>query len=289
MASAASSPLQQLRQRIAGLEGRVLSPEISGALPFQISPLDVMLGGGLALGALHEIAPASPVHYGAAAGFALALASRARTCHGGDVVWVETPFAAAEAGRPYGPGLAAFGLPMERFVLVRAPRPRDILWATEEALACRGTAAVIATLTQDSAVDLTASRRLALAARAHGGLGLLLQPRPAPQPSAAETRWTIAAAASRPDAFGGLGRTAFTLSLVKNRRGPCGRWTIAWDHHERSFFDPALSRAVAAATSDRPDRAQRIASRDGAADRRGAGQIGAAIDGGERRRRAARA
>src|SRR5690348_2820705 len=291
MASAASShaPLQQLRQHVAGLEGRALSPEISGILPFRIGPLDAALRGGLPLGAFHEVAPAGPVHFGAAAGFALALASRAQAGHRGDVVWVETRFAAAEAGRPYGLGLAALGLPMERFVLVRAPRPRDVLWALEEALTCRGTAAVIATLTQDGAADLTATRRLALAARAHGGLGFLLRPRSSQQPSAAETRWMIAAAHSRPDVYGGLGRTAFTISLVKNRHGPVGRWTIAWDHHERSFFDPALSLAVAAATGDRPDRTQRVAVRDGAAGRHGADQIGAAADGGERHGRAARA
>ncbi|HVX92339.1 MAG TPA: hypothetical protein VG985_03860 [Xanthobacteraceae bacterium] len=280
--------MQRLRQQIAGLEGRALPSEISKKISFHIKEIDAVLGGGLALGALHEVAPAGPLHLGAAAGFLLALASRAQAAHRGDVVWIETGFAAAEAGRPYGPGLDAFGLPMARFVFVRVPRPLDVLWAMEEALACRGAAAVIATLAQDGAADLTATRRLALAARAHGGLGLLMRQRPT-QTSAAETRWSVGAAASRPDAFGGLGRTTFALALVKNRHGPLGQWTITWDHHERSFLDPALSLAVAAASSDRPDRAPRVAAGGRAAGRHGAGQIGAAADGGERPRRAARA
>ena len=58
-----------------------------------------------------------------------------------------------------------------------------------------------------------------------------------------------------PDEFGGLGRTAFTLSLTRNRRGPCGTWTLIWDHHEHAFS--ALSVGVDAAASDRPDRETR--------------------------------
>ena len=66
----------------------------------------------------------------------------------------------------------------------------------------------------------------------HRGLGLLLRHRSSSMPSAAMTRWNVAAASGPRDAFGGIGITSFLLSLVKNRRGPCGRWNVAWDHHE---------------------------------------------------------
>ena len=82
--------------------------------------------------------------------------------------------------------------------------------------------------------------------------GLLLCHKPNDAPSAARTRWRIAPAPSVPDEFGGLGRTAFTLSLLRNRRGPCGTWTLTWDHHEHAFA--ALSLGVAEAAFDRPDR-----------------------------------
>ena len=63
---------------------------------------------------------------------------------------------------------------MERLILLRVPRPTDVLWAAEEALKSRGVAIVLAELPEDGAVaDLTATRRLTLAARAGGGLGLL--------------------------------------------------------------------------------------------------------------------
>jgi protein ImuA len=244
-----------LRREIAAIEGARATCEDARALPLDVAGIDAALGGGLALGAIHEIAPASPVHRGAAFGFALALACKARAQpHADAVVWIETPFAAAETGRPYGVGLEGFGLALARMLIVRVPRPIDVLWAMEEALGCRGIAAVIAEVTEE--IALTATRRLSLAVRHGGGLGLFVRHRASPEPSAALTRWQVAAARSQPDAYGGLGASAaFDLTLTKNRHGPCGRWTILWDHHERVFVDPALSVGVAQPAVDRSDRA----------------------------------
>ncbi len=138
------------------------------------------LGGGLACGALHELAPTAPLHLGATSGFALALAARAS----GDrrqVLWVATDYAAGEGGGPYGPGLDLFGLASARLLVLRVPKPVDVLWAMEEALRCRALACVIAELTGEGAsADLTATRRLALAAREgisaqNSGFGLLIR------------------------------------------------------------------------------------------------------------------
>jgi protein ImuA len=162
-----------------------------------------------------------------------------------------------EGGGPYGPGLDRFGLPSARLLVLRVSRDLDALWAMEEALRCRGLSGVIAELADDKPADLTATRRLMLAAREGGCPGFFLRYRMTDAPSAAATRWTIAAAPSRPDVYGGLGRTRFELSLRKNRRGPCGRWFIEWDHHER-IFQPEISVAVAPPAFDRPDRAPAV-------------------------------
>jgi protein ImuA len=251
--------LSALKREIAAIAGRGAGFEDGGqSLPFGIAGIDAALCGGLALGAMHELEPAGPVHRGAAFGFALALAGRALQARQGDeVLWIETAFATAETGRLNGVGLEAFGLAPARVLIVRVKRPLDVLWVMEEALRCRGIAAAVAELTE--AADLTATRRLSLAAREGGGLGLLARHRVWPQASAAMTRWQVAAAPSRPDALGGLGPTAFDLELTKNRHGPCGRWTILWDHHDRAFRNPALSFGVAEQARDRPDRALRRA------------------------------
>jgi protein ImuA len=211
---------------------------------------DALLGGGLARCALHDISPQAPVHFGAACGFALALAALAGKGGARDTLWIQTDMARFESGAPYGIGLDLFGLPSRRLLVLRARRPIDALFAMEEALKCRGIGSVIAELPDDTA-DLTATRRLSLAARTHDGIGLLLRHRSISAPSAAMTRWEVAASSGPRDAFGGIGTTAFLLSLVKNRRGPCGAFRVAWSHDELAFVaaDPV---AVVAPSADRP-------------------------------------
>jgi len=249
MASAASrGPLRHLRQALATLDNdKGFSLAEEELRPLGLPAVDAVLGGGLACAALHELAPAAPAQFGTAAGFALALAAL-HTAGGRSALLIQTDFAALEAGAPYGPGLDCFGLPMERLIVLRVPRPVDALWACEEALKSRGVAVVIAELPEaGEAADFTATRRLTLAARAGGGLGLLLRHRPLPIATAATTRWQVAAAPSAPDRFGGLGLTAFDLSLNRNRRGRCGRFIMCWDHHECLFLPQTLSVGVAAA------------------------------------------
>ena len=112
---------------------------------------------------LRKRAAGKPLHLGAAAGFALALAARAgERKHS---LWIQPDFAGQEAGSFYGPGLTALGLPMERLLLLRVARAVDVLWAMEEALKSGVLATVIAELTDDGpAADLTATRRSRLSA-----------------------------------------------------------------------------------------------------------------------------
>jgi protein ImuA len=236
--------LSRLRRAISAAEN---FSETAPPRALGVAAVDAALGGGLACGTLHELS-ATPLHLGAAAGFALALAALAR--EPGETLWIATDFLGLETGSLYGPGLDQFGLSVERLLIARAARPVDALFAMEEALKCRALATVVAEC--GDVPDLTATRRLTLAARHGGALGLLLRHKESNAPSAAHTRWRIAAAPSRPDEFGGLGPTAFSLSLIRNRRGPCGAWTLAWDHHEHAFS--ALSLGVAEAARDRPDR-----------------------------------
>jgi protein ImuA len=203
---------------------------------------------------LHELAPASELQLGSAFGFGLAIAALA-AAGGRQVLCIATDYAALEAGAPYGLGLDRLGVSMNRLLILRVAHPRDALWAFEEALKCPALAAVLAELPEvGAAADLTATRRLSLAAQAGGGLGLLLRHRPCPLPSAAMTRWQVAAALSTPDRFGGLGGTSFDLSLNRNRRGRCGRWIAGWNHDERTFVPQAPSVGMAETARDRSDR-----------------------------------
>jgi protein ImuA len=238
--------LSRLRRAIARSEAL---PEETRPLSLGVAGIDTVLAGGLSRAALHELS-AAPLHLGAAAGFALILAALAPE-KTKQVLWIATDFGMLETGAFYGPGLDLIGLDTARLLVARVARPIDVLFAMEEALKCRALSTVVAELNGE--VDLTATRRLTLAAREGGALGLLLRHKPSDAPSAAFTRWQVSAAPSVPDEFGGLGPTTFRLSLTRNRRGPCGTWTLSWDHHERVF--KTLPVGVAAASSDRPDRA----------------------------------
>ncbi len=142
--------------------------------------LDRLLGGGLALGTLTEIRGARPGDAAAASGFLLGLASRLAARPGkarAAVLWIVEDFAAREQGALYGAGLAFYGLDPARLILVAARGAQQALWAMEEALKCRGPAVVIGELWSAKPYDLTASRRLLLAAQRQGTPGAALSRR----------------------------------------------------------------------------------------------------------------
>ena len=72
MGTAAPQPiLNRLRQTLAEIDPSN-APRLAGAeqLVGRADPIDRVLGGGLACGALHELAPTAPISLGATNGFA---------------------------------------------------------------------------------------------------------------------------------------------------------------------------------------------------------------------------
>lgn len=245
--------LAALRGRIARLERAGAAAALAqgeAAVPLA-PPIDAALPqGGLARAALHEVLAANA---GAAAGFAALVLARAR----GTVLWI-----AAEPDA-WPPGLMRFGLSPADLVLVQAPRPADGLWAMEEALRCP---AVAGALLLGNGLDLTAARRLQLAAETGGGIGLLLRPDTAePPPSAAVTRWRVGALPGSGSAPHDLGDPRWSLELLRSRGGRPGRWDAVWraaaerlDVHaaERLDVEGAETREQDAAAAPRRRRAR---------------------------------
>jgi hypothetical protein len=123
----------------------------------------------------------------------------------------------------YAPGLAALGLDPARLLVVAARRAEEVLWTMEEALGCRGLGAVVG---EGASPDLTASRRLQLAAEGGGVPALLIAAGGgAPRTSAAVTRWQVDPAPGASDEPG-LGPIRWRLSLVRCRGGRPGEWTV---------------------------------------------------------------
>jgi protein ImuA len=251
-----------LKQAIAAIEAACLGKPRAGArahVDTGVPMIDEALGGGLMRGAIHELLPKSAPDLAAAAGFAFGLAARAET-GGAHTLYIQHDFTSAEFGRPYLPGLKLSGVDTAALIYLHVPRAEDVLWAMGEALKCRGFSAVIAEFPANVRVlDLTMTRRLALAAQEGLGLGLILRHAGAIEPNAATTRWLVAAAPSRPDHFGGIGPPSFLLDLQKNRFGRLAQWCVEWQSHERKFAIPPLSRGLAGTSADRPDRARPLA------------------------------
>jgi protein ImuA len=241
--------LATLRQTIAALE-RPPGFEHPGHRPLGIRAIDALLGGGIARGALHEVAAASPAHIAAATGFALGISLAARRKH---IVWIAEDTALVKNGVPCGTGLDEFGLTPERLIVVAASRTRDLLWAVEEALRCRTVGTVVGELRRET-IDAIALRRLSLAAGEHGGLALLLRAAPSNEISTAATRWIVGAANSR--VIHGPGPPRINAQLVRNRRGPLGSWILEWSgSDERFVFAPTHPQPVALPAVHRPARA----------------------------------
>ncbi|MEI8147138.1 MAG: hypothetical protein WCH83_16925, partial [Alphaproteobacteria bacterium] len=231
---------EALRHAVSSLEKAVPRAREGEVITLGAATLDLRLGGGLARGGLHAVHGEAAGDGAAAIGFTTLLAARAARL--GSVLWVQTVAAKREGAALYGPGLAEVGLDPRRLTLVRAARDLDALWAAEEALGCGALAAVVVDLHGPAeALDLTASRRLALAAARSGVTGLLLRTGSAAHPAATMSRFLVAPAPSRVGpvalALGGLGPPRFTVTLDRNRAGETGRFVLEWtrsDHAEDS-------------------------------------------------------
>jgi protein ImuA len=206
--------LEALRERIQCLEGRARHRR--AVLPFGIKAIDEHLPeGGLALGALHEVAGGGngTIDGAAAALFAAGIAARTR----GRVLWCVTH------QDLFAPALALAGLAPDRVIYVEAGDEKSVLACFEEGLRHRGLGAVIAEVAR---LSMTASRRLQLAAEGGEAIGLTLrrwrrQAEAADfgQPTAATTRWRVTTLPSTPLPVPGVGRARWLVELVRCRGG----------------------------------------------------------------------
>lgn len=166
----------------------------------------------------------------AALGFMLALVARrlarvpapqtqAHTGAIADVVLCGSQRLSGELGWLNPHGLAAFGIDHRRLLLVSARRAGDVLAAVEECLRSGAPTLVMASVPD---LDLTASRRLALAAAGGATPLVVMTDAKAPPAAATATRWTIASApcGDHPLVPTRPGARRFHVRLERCRRRP---------------------------------------------------------------------
>ncbi|MFS0736375.1 hypothetical protein ABC347_04930 [Sphingomonas sp. 1P06PA] len=242
-----------LKQRIARIAA-VPAPDPLARVTLGNAGIDMAIGGGLARAALHEVMAASQADIAAATGFTAGLAARA--LGGRPLLWVRQTFVDAEAGWLHGSGLAELGIDPALLLLVCARDALAVLRAGNDAVRSGALGAVvIEPWGMPPRLDLTASRRLALAAESSGVMTLLLRVAAEPKPGAAATRWLVAASPSRPREANAPGSPAFAVTLDRSKTGGAGRtWVLEWDR-DRGCFDERgsapLSGTVVPSPADR--------------------------------------
>ena len=251
-----AAPIERLRQKLSAAEKAIgLSSESGAKVELGIAAIDGTLAGGLACGALHEIAAAHATEAPAATAFALAATARFLVAHARRaVLWVTEDLMAWENGVPYGPGLNEIGIAPERLIIIAATRTRDALWGMEEALRCHAVGVVIGEI-RAGTIDHVAIRRLALAAAAGNTLGLLLRTTHEDGPCAFATRWVVGSAPSSlltSSENRGIGPPRLTVRLNRNRHGHLGAWIVEWNSVEQRIELATDLKLMAQSAFDRP-------------------------------------
>ena len=223
--------LQALRQQTVKQGALAGNP-----VTFGTDAIDGRIEGGLAQRALHEVFAASVEDGSAAAAFAVMIAMRACPANR-PIIWVRENRCDRQIGHVHAAGLAELGVDPNDLVLVDAPDMLAVLRAGADIVKCGQVGAVvIEPWGKAPLLDLTASRRLSMAAAVSGVLTLVLRVNAEPMPSAAQTRWQVAAAPSFPLAANAPGHPAFNIALLRHRGGIAGFETcLEWNRDTRSF------------------------------------------------------
>lgn len=173
-------------------------------------------------GVVHELISYSSQAAASTSGFLSMLLGKLMQ-GGGLCVWVSTQ----PRRSVFPPALVSFGISPDRIFFVDTIKPKDTLWAIEEALKCNALAAVVGELTE---LSFHESRRLQLAVEQSGVTGFIHRFRPKLENSVAcVSRWKITPLASEaPDGLPGLGFPRWNVQLVKVRNGQPGEWPVQW-------------------------------------------------------------
>jgi protein ImuA len=275
--------LDALRAQIAALEKRPVLAEGAALAAGRQSHSNEAQGIAAAMnllaaprGLLHEVFADKLSHAGTALGFALGLARPLLSGERRALIYLQLVDEIQELGLPYAIGLKQFGLDTAALVIGRMDTVSELLWAMEEAVACRAVAGVIVDFAvAQRSLDFTVSRRLSLRTAASGTSAFLLRYEREREATAAKLRWHVSPALSgdRPRLPRAPQVPRFAVRIEKGRLGSKTQriegarllldWTengfVAVERFPRRLIElhpaPALPRAVPSLLGDRLSKA----------------------------------
>ena len=174
------------------------------------------------------LVPLKPEDGAAACGFIAGILSHLMGSSGA-AIWIST------ARTLFPPALKTFGIQPDKIIFLDVKKPKDVLWAMEEALKCEVLTAVIGEVSELGFIE---SRRLQLAVERSKVTGFVLRDARKLNTTACMSRWMIAPCASVPiageakdgrvDELPGLGFPQWKVKLLRIKNGRPGEWDIAW-------------------------------------------------------------
>lgn len=171
------------------------------------------------LGAVHEFICNGKEAVAATGGFVSALLSTLMKSTA-VTVWISS------SGKIFPPAFKSFGLDPDRIIFIQLQKEKDLLWAIEEALKCKGLAAVVCELPE---LSFTSSRRFQLAVEQSAVTVFILRINPRKlTTTACVTRWQISSLPSEATDLPGVGFPKWNVELLKVRNGKPASWQVEW-------------------------------------------------------------
>lgn len=218
MTAVRSDIIAQLQKDILPLQGvRVLLKNAS--LDASLGPVKhAFPNASFPVGALHEFIAGNPEDVTACCGFMAGILSSLMRNRGA-LIWI------SHTRTIFPPALQSFGIAPDKIIFIDLQKEKQVLWAMEEALQCKGLAAVVAEV-QD--LGFTASRRLQLAVEKSKVTGFIIRKYPKTiQATACVTRWQVTSLHSQlEENMPGVGFPRWNVELLKVRNGTPGKWQV---------------------------------------------------------------
>ncbi|WP_046369119.1 ImuA family protein [Flavihumibacter petaseus] len=232
--------ISRLKQQIRIMEGTKPSVVMESASQELGDLPDILPGHVFPYGGMHEWLVGSRPEKSASAAFIAAILAPLLQKEG-TMVWIGLQ------KELYPPALVHYGIRPDKVLFIHPANEKDLFWVTEEALKCRGFAAVVAELPE---LTFTASRRMQLAVESSKVTGCILHPFSDKLPATAcISRWRIKPVTSHtPKSLPGIGFPQWQVDLLKVRQGVPRQITLCWKNQrfhaveKESFSMPQIRR-----------------------------------------------
>jgi protein ImuA len=210
--------IARLKKDILPLQGFKKIPDARALKGIPAAIEDAFPNSVFPLGAVHELIASGPEDGAATTGFIAGILA-AIMRNAGAAIWISS------SQTIFPPALKTFGISPDKIIYIHLKKEKEILWAMEEALKCKGLSAAIGEV-QD--LSFTASRRLQLAIEQSQVTGFVIRKNPRSlNTSACLARWKITSLPSElPGDMPGVGFPRWNVELMKVRNGRPGNWQL---------------------------------------------------------------